>query len=231
MVKIQGGGYGSVFELLDAKSFAALLRRGEKTPEEIAGMSVRLLQLIHSREVQSDILPDMKAIALDWAAFLQSHLPKETAEKLYALISAVPAANNLLHGDYHIKNIMLQDGESLLIDMDTLCHGHPIFELGSMYNAYAGFGLVRPERVEEFMGLPYDTCRQLWRSSLALYLGSQDEKIINETEEKARIIGLTRLMRREILRDGMNREEGRQMIEACRAALEEMVSHTDTLVF
>ena len=34
VVRIQGGGYGSVFELLNATSFAKLLIRGEKTTDE-----------------------------------------------------------------------------------------------------------------------------------------------------------------------------------------------------
>ena len=71
-------------------------------------------------------------------------MPKDRFEKLISLISAVPEDIHLMHGDYHVKNVMLQNGESLLIDMDTLCSGNPIFELASMYNAYVGFGLVEP---------------------------------------------------------------------------------------
>lgn len=44
-------------------------------------------------------------------------------------------------------------------------------------------------------------------------------------------IGLTRLMRREIRRDGLSREDGRRMIEACRDNLVELLPGVDTLVF
>ena len=231
VVRIQGGGYGSVFELLNATSFAKLLIRGEKTTDEVAEMSVKLLKLIHSKEIKSDTLPDMKAVALNWAEYLKDHLPAESYGKLYALIEAVPEDTHLMHGDYHVKNTMLQNGESLLIDMDTLCHGHPIFELASMYNAYVGFGLVDPERSMAFLGLPADTCARLWRRSLELYLGTEDEATVNAVEEKAIIVGLTRLMRRELRRDGLNREDGRKMIEACRAKLLALLPRVDTLVF
>lgn len=231
VVRIEGGGYGSVFELLNATSCARLLIRGEKTPDEVAEISVRLLKLIHSKQVRSEILPDMKAVALDWACFLKDYLPAEQFEKLYSLIDAVPEDAHLMHGDYHIKNVMLQNGESLLIDMDTLCHGHPIFELASMYNAYVGFGLVDPEVVTAFLGIPAETCAAFWRRSLALYLDTADEGRLNEVEAKAKIIGLTRLMRREIRRGGLNREDGRKLIEACRSALAELLPGTDSLVF
>ena len=231
VVRIEGGGYGSVFELLNATSYAKLLIRGEKTPDEVAEMSVRLLKLIHSKQVRSGILPDMKAVALDWACFLKDYLAEEQFEKLYSLIGAVPEDAHLMHGDYHVKNVMLQNGESLLIDMDTLCHGHPIFELASMYNSYVGFGLVAPERLEAFLGIPCETCFAFWRRSLKLYLDTADERRVDEVEAKAKIIGLTRLMRREIRRNGLNREDGRKMIEACRSALTELLPGTDSLVF
>ena len=231
VVRIEGGGYGSVFELLNAKSFAKLLISGEKSLDEAAGMSIELLKLIHSREVQSEILPDMKAVALDWAEFLKDYLQKEHYEKLHELIAAVPEDAHLMHGDYHVKNIEYQNGEYLLIDMDTLCHGHPIFELASMYNAYVGFGIVDPKANEGFLGIPAETCHALWRKSLQLYLGTRDDAVTDAVEAKAKIIGLTRLMRREIRRDGMNREDGRKMIEACRAGLEELLPRTDSLTF
>ena len=231
VVRIEGGGYGSVFEMLNAVSYAELIIRGEKTPEEAAEMSVRLLKQIHACEAHSEILPDMKDVALDWADFLKDYLPGEQSEKLTALIDAVPEDAHLLHGDYHVKNIMLQNGESLLIDMDTLSHGHPIFELASMYNAYVGFGLVNPEKSVRFMGISRDACIRFWRRSLALYLDTDDERRLNEVEDKAKILGLTRLMRREIRREGFNREEGRQMIEACRASLAELLPRADTLLF
>ena len=230
VVRIAGGGYGSVFELLNAKSFAKLLIQGEKKPEEVAEMSIELLKLIHSREVKSEILPDMKAVALDWADFLKDYLPAEQYQKLHALIDAVPEDEHLIHGDYHVKNIMLQDGEKLLIDMDTLCHGHPIFELASMYNAYVGFGLVDPQKLIDFLGIPQDTCREFWRRSLELYLGTTDAAAVDAAEAKAKIIGMTRLIRREIRRNGLNREDGRKLIGACRAELAKLLPQVDTLM-
>ncbi len=231
VVRIEGGGYGSVFELLNAMSFAKLLVRGEKSLDEVAKMSIDLLKLMHSKVVHSDSLPDMRAVALGWADFLKDYLPAEQYEKLHALIAAVPEDDHLMHGDYHIKNIEYQNGECLLIDMDTLCHGHPIFELASMYNAYVGFALVDPEVCMRFLGLPAETCRAFWRKSLELYLDTQDPGAVDAVEAKAKIVGLTRLMRREIRRDGLNREDGRRLIEACRTNLVQLLGRVDSLVF
>ena len=231
VVKIEGGGYGSVFELLNATSFSKLLIRGEKTVDEIAKMSIDLLKTIHSTEVDPDSMPDMRQVALGWARFLKDYLPKDEYDKLYSLIEAVPEDDHMLHGDYHIKNVMLQNGESLLIDMDTLCHGHPVFELASMYNAYVGYSELDHANMMEFQGIAYETAGELWRKSLSLYLGDADEEKLKSVEEKAMIVGYTRIMRREIRRNGFDTEKGRAVIENARRHLCELLPKVDTLTF
>ncbi|MBR4392900.1 MAG: anti-sigma factor antagonist [Oscillospiraceae bacterium] len=231
VVRMEGGGYGSVFELLNATSFAKLLISGEKTVDEVVKMSVDLLKLIHSTVVKPDSMPDMKAVALDWADFLKDYLPAEQYEKLHALVAAVPDDDHMMHGDYHIKNVMLQNGECLLIDMDTLCHGHPIFELASMYNAYCGYSETDHSISQSFLGIPHETAVEFWDKSLRLYLDGADEETVKAVEEKAMIIGYTRIMRRSIRRNGLNTEAGRIEIENCRKHLAELLPRVDTLVF
>lgn len=226
-----GEGYGSVFELLNATSFAKLLINGEKSVDEVAKMSVELLKQIHGTEVKPDSMPDMKLVALDWADFLKDYLPADQYEKLHGLIAAVPEDHHMMHGDYHIKNVMLQNGESLLIDMDTLCYGHPIFELASMFNAYVGYGETDPTVTPNFLGISQETAREFWKKSLSLYLDGAEEAVVNEVEEKAMIVGYTRIMRRRIRRNGFDTEAGRAEIENCRAHLADLLARVDTLLF
>ena len=231
VVRIEGGGYGSVFELLNATSFAKLIINNEKSVDEVCKMSVDLLKLIHSTVVKPDSMPDMKAVALDWAEFLKDYLPQDQYEKLHSLVAAVPEDNHMMHGDYHIKNVMLQDGESLLIDMDTLCYGHPIFELASMFNAYCGYSELDPQIVQDFLGIPSETAHEIWDKSLRLYLDGADEETIKAVEDKAKIVGYTRIMRRRIRRNGLNEEFGKREIENCAKHLEDLLGRVDTLVF
>ena len=231
VVRIESGGLGSVYELLNATSYTKLLIKGEKTLDEVAEMSIKMLKLIHSKVVKSGSMPDMKAVALNWADFLKDYLPENLYTKLHALIDAVPVDMHMMHGDYHIKNVMLQNGESLLIDMDTLCHGHPIFELASMYNAYEGYSVLDHSNVTDFLGISYETAVAFWRKSLELYLGTKDETVLNEVENKAKIIGYTRIMRRRIRRHGFETEAGKAEIENCRKVLEDLLPKTDTLLF
>ena len=232
VVRIAGGGYGSVFELLNATSFAHLLARGEMGVEEIAARSVDLLKLIHGTAVKKDSVPDMKAVALHWADELDGFLEPELLTKLRGLIEAVPDDDHMLHGDYHVKNVMFQNGESLLIDMDTICHGHPIFELGSMFNAYVGFLETDHDIAQRFLGIPFETATALWDRELHLYLDGADEAKVREVENKARLIGHTRILRRQLRRmDRDDPEAARAVVENSHRHLRELIPITESLTF
>lgn len=50
-------------------------------------------------------------------------------EYLYKFLDLVPDANNCIHGDLNVNNIMVENGECLLIDMGELGTGTPMFDL------------------------------------------------------------------------------------------------------
>ena len=220
VVKV-GDGYGSVFELLNAKSFAKLIDENPDDIDHYVEIYIDLLNKIHSTEVPEGDMPSMKEIALGWATFLVDYLPEGYGEKLVAMIENIPESNRMMHGDYHIKNVMMQNDEALLIDMDTICVGDPIFELASMFNAYVGFGSCVASNVEDFIGLPYQTTNYIWEKSLELYCKDKTEEEKNEMKAKAELIGYARILRRTIRRD-----KDQDLIDFCK---NQIVSDLDYL--
>ena len=230
VVKV-GDVYGSVFELLNAKTFAKLIQEDYDSLDEVVAMSVELLKKIHSTEVKPGSMPDMKVVVTGWADFLKEYLPEEDYTKLHALVEAVPYDLHMIHGDYHLKNIMLQNGEVLLIDMDTLCHGHPVFEFASIFNAYQGYSEMNHQNMMDFLGIPYEMGGKIWDKTIHLYFEGKTEEEIQEIADKAKLVGYTRIMRRTIRRNGFNTELGRAEIENCRKRIHELTQKLDTLTF
>ena len=230
VVKV-GKGYGSVFELLNATSFAKLIIKDPNKIDDVIKMSVDLLKKIHSTEVKPGAMPEMKDVALDWAAFLKDYLPEEYANKLYRLVDEVPQDFHMLHGDYHIKNVMLQNDEVLLIDMDTLCVGHPVFEFASIFNAYQGYSELDHKNIENFLGITFEQGKHIWDDTLRLYFDDKTPEEIEEIANKAKILGYVRNMRRTIRRNGLEDEEGRAKIENCKNRIIELLDKTDSLTF
>ncbi|MBR3128954.1 MAG: ATP-binding protein [Clostridia bacterium] len=230
IVKV-GDSYGSVFELLNAQSFAKILAKQPEKFDWCVKEYADMLKKIHGTEVPEGKLPDMKETALSWARFVSDYLPEEAGKKLIALIEAVPHDNHMIHGDYHTKNLELQNDEVLLIDMDTLAMGYPIFELGSMFNAYIGFSEVDEDTVLRFQGYDFETAKAFWHRTLAAYLGTTCETKIREVENKARVVGYTRLIRRGIRRGEAETERGRTEIALWTRELLELLETVDTLTF
>ena len=76
-----------------------------------------------------------------------------------------------------------------------------------------------------------DTPDAVWRKALEAYLGTSSETKICEVEDKARIIGYTRMIRRSIRRKGLESEKGRAEIALWKQELLELLDRTDTLLF
>ncbi|MBE6724431.1 MAG: STAS domain-containing protein [Ruminococcaceae bacterium] len=230
VVKV-GDSYGSVFELLNARSFSKIIASEPDKMDWCVKEYVDMLKRIHDTKVPEGKLPDMRETVLSWAAFMKDYLPEEAGNKLLSLVEAVPRDDHMIHGDYHTKNLELQDDEVLLIDMDTLAVGHPVFELASMYNAFIGFSEQDHSHILKFQGFDFETASAFWHKSLAAYLGTNSEAKIREVEDKARVIGYTRMIRRSIRRKGLETEDGRREIDFWKAELLELLGQVDSLLF
>ena len=231
IVRINNG-YGAVYELLDACSIAQILQKNPEKIDECVKLSTDLLKTIHSTEISpDDEIPDMKKGVLEWVNFLSDYLPSDLCLRLDALVRGIPDDNHMLHADYHIKNVMIRDGEAFLIDMDTLAHGHPVFELAFMYNAYRGFSELSEEEGASFLNLPIELASTFWKKQLSTYLGTDNPETLKDVEDKARLVGYIRLMRYAIRRLGLDTEEGRKQAKYVENRILELIARLDTLVF
>lgn len=225
VVKVKDS-YGSVFELLNAKSFASIMINEPEKMDWCVKEYTDMLKKIHSTVVPTDELPNMKETVLQFAEFIKPHLPEEAGNKLIQLIQNVPEDNHMIHGDYHTKNIVLMQDEVLIIDMDTLSYGNPIFELGFMFNAFRGFTERDPKVIEEFQGFSAETGKKFWHKVLSAYLETKNETKIQEVENKAKIIGYTRLLRHFI-----QHSESQEDIDFRKERLIQLLQEVDTLCF
>ncbi len=224
-----GNCYGTVFELLNAKSLAACIANDPEHIDHYIDLYVDLLKKIHSTVVKDGDMPDMKELALSWVGIAKTYLDEDSGNKLEALVQAVPKCNNVIHGDYHLKNVMIQNDEALLIDMDTLCVGNPVFEFGSVFNAYIGFHAQDLQHAGEFLGITADTSFEVWHKTLVKYFGTTDEKKLEAIAKKAKVIGYIRLLQRAVRRTLHNGEDHSASIVFYKKELTKLVNEVDSL--
>ena len=229
VVKV-GDCYGSVFELLNAKSFDELMIEDAGNLDFVVKKSVEIVKILHSTDAPPS-LPSQKNIALEWVLQVKGYFDEKDYTKLKSLIQSLPDKKTMLHGDFHIKNIMQQNEDTLLIDLDTLSYGHPILEFAFMFNAYKGFGVVDKRVIENFLGFSAETAYQLWRKTLEQYFETTNQDKLDEIELKASVIGYLRVMRREITKGRHHTPEGSATVNACKEMLLSLLPQCDTLEF
>ena len=222
--------YGSVFEMLDAKSFAELLNEGESI-NKLVKQSVQILNQIHGTENLNDDLPNKKDEAIKWAKECKKVLPKDIGNKLLNMIEEIPYRKTIVHGDFHVKNIMHLETENLLIDMETISEGHPIFEFACSYSIYEGFECLDPKNPEKFLGISQEMCRKFINLTYKYYFYEKEDSEVEEIERKAKILCYTRLLRRQIKHFGLENKEAKPSIDFCINYLIENVPKVDNLYY
>ena len=222
--------YGSVFEMLEAKSYAELLREGQDI-NKLVKESVNVLKQIHNTNNSIYELPNKNKEAINWAKYCNEYLPNEIGKRLIKMFKEIPNKDTIIHGDFHIKNLMHSKDETLLIDMETISTGHPILELACSYSVYEGFECLDPKNPEKFLGIPKKQCREFINLTLKYYFDKINNNDIENIKSMIKIICYTRLLRRQIKHYGIDNKKHKKSIDFCKNYLIENVPKIDKLYF
>lgn len=176
IVKV-GDKFGVRFEMLDCMSLKNAFVKHPEQYESLLNRYVNLLKKINTTECFDPIIPDVKKFYLQKVKEIRPYLEEKDADKCLELIDSIPDTMTFVHGDCHFKNIMVQGDDLLLIDMDTLSRGHPIFELAALRAPYIAFEEDDPGNNEKFLGVDAVFSMKLYNDIIRLYFGKEDQSI------------------------------------------------------
>ena len=168
---------GVRFEMLDCMSLKNAFIKYPEKYDELLNKYVDLLKKINTTECFDPSVPSIKKFFIEKVEAIKHLLDEVHYEKLLGLMKSVPERSTFVHGDCHFKNIMVQGEDFLLIDMDTLSVGHPIFELANLRCPYVAFEEDAPGNCEQFFGMKAEYCVKLYDDIVRLYFGKEDEII------------------------------------------------------
>ncbi len=193
IVKI-GNTFGSVFELLKAKTFNDLIKEKPSEADETIRKYTELIKQVHSISLAPGTLPSAKAEYLKKLDNIHPLLSDELYERMKEFYDSLPEDDHVIHGDLQMKNIMLSGDEPMLIDMDTLSQGLPIFDLGGIYLAYIAFVEDDPENCKRFFGIDKEMADRIFYGVMDNYYRGISEQEKKEILEKVKIIGYTNFL-------------------------------------
>lgn len=140
-----GDRLGAMYEMLDATSLTHEIVTRPDEREKLVDAYIAFIKKIHGIIPQAKdlpkgmTLPRHKEMFLGWASDLEEALGRETVDRLRRIIGEIPKKNTLLHGDLHPSNIMDVRGELILIDLDGIGLGDPVFDLANIAVVLDGF--------------------------------------------------------------------------------------------
>lgn len=224
-----GDRYGSVFELLKAKSFNDLVIENPSDTDKVVQRWSDLLKQVHATEMEAGELPSCRARFLDYLDVIAPYLESGQLSRLKELLSGLPDSLNVVHGDYQMKNVMLSGDEPMLIDMDTLAVGHPVFDFAGLYATYQEFEEDSPGNSMQFLGIPFETSTHIWNKLLDDYFGPVGEEKMKHVTDSIRIVAAVRFLFILAVSDLKNGETGARRIAHTREHLDELLARVRDL--
>ena len=112
---------------------------------------------------------------------------QDEAEVLKDIVNSMADGETLVHGDLHPGNIMINDGELMLIDMGGLTRGVPIYDLASIYRDLMVGSKSSPETTARSIGMAPELCIEVGQKFFAMYTGITDP---SQLEQYLKMIGL-----------------------------------------
>lgn len=171
-----GDRFGIVVEYVRGLSLGVHATLGSYSAREAGEVLGEMALRMHRAHMHAG--SSMRTTYLELAQRVTPFVPEAQAQRLIALIQAVPDCDTLLHGDIHLGNVIINKSGAHLIDMDTLGFGHPVFDLASIKShIFTGLPQKLPEislsRAQALRG-----AKMMWESALRHYLVGYDEDAI-----------------------------------------------------
>ena len=222
MVRV-GEGYGSVFEMLHAKTYNDLIIEEPDNADEIIESYVNFLKLVHETKMEKDRLPSAKNIFLEILYNVKDYFNDDLYGRIKDFIEKIPDMENVVHGDFQMKNVMLSDGEPMLIDMDTLSVGHPIFDLQGLYVTYKLFKEDEPDNTLNFLGISSEMADHIWDRIIEIYFKDRDASEVEAIQNDIICLACVRFLNILTTSDLKNGELGERRINRSVSTLEKLL--------
>lgn len=188
------GRRGVIFEQMNAGSLRDAVRDNPERIGEYIEQYTELLKQLHAAEDGEHRLTDVREPVRRAPELLAEYFTPAERERLQALLDSIPPCDGIIHGDCHVKNIMLHNGELLLIDLDTLSRGYPVVELGNIYYTYTCFEELWPGNTEEFIGITAAQGKALRDGVLEGYFRGVSPEDFAADLDRVRLIGWLRML-------------------------------------
>lgn len=203
--------FGTVYELLDAQDFIAVMAQDKEHLYDNVRKFAREIKKMHTVEVDTSKFSSAKQTSLERLPSLEGVVcTSEEVAKLRRIYELIPDCTTFVHGDCHPGNVMVQNGEFVFVDLASSGYGHPIFDMMAMCMIFQF--AARQEKTRKTS--PYtchftmQECLSIFDTFVRAYLDTDDEELLSKAKRQIAGFAATRLLFVAIAVPGLVSPEG-----------------------
>ena len=175
---------GVVFEMLKSDTLGHAMRDNPDKLEEYVDKYVALAKTLHTTHVPAGSFTRIQEVMHGKAGNLGQWCSPEEIDLLDSIIDDIPEADTVTHNDLHPGNIMLQDGELVLIDMPEVTMGPPICDLVAIFRDMISAPQNQPDAIEYSVGMGAELIQKAGNLFFMKYTGISDPAALGEYYKK-----------------------------------------------
>ena len=165
-----GDCYGVMYELMEADNLADIILNHPEEEDRYIKKYAELAKMMHSTQEKSNTIQPASQIFRSTMGAMDKWMTEEEIRRYDSYIDLIPERLTLIHGDFHVKNVLVCDGELEMIDMGDISQGHPLVELGCVYCSHAVFA-------ERVIGMSREKAMEVWDKFCGYYFGEIKEDV------------------------------------------------------
>ena len=178
MVDCGDGKRGVVYETIKSRTLGETIQSNPERIEELTEMYIEQLNQLHAVHTDNPAFGNAKENYRKQVEAASKFLTEEEGKMLEQILEVLPEGDRLVHCDAHPKNIMIQNGDMLWIDMEGMSVGHPIYDLISI--AVVLNGMRTDEMTIGICGMDIQTVRKLKDCFIRKYFKTEDPEMIQK---------------------------------------------------
>ena len=184
-----GDRYGVIYEAMNSDTLGHAIANEPERRDEYIMKYAQLAKQLHTTTIEDGSVASLKDLLMKRAEdpMLKEFCTQEEIDTLKAIVVAMKVCDTLVHGDLHPGNIMLDNGELMLIDMGDLTRGVPIYDIASIYRDLLVGSKSSPETTAQSIGMSPELCIEVGQKFLAMYSGITDPA---QLEQYIKMVGL-----------------------------------------
>lgn len=171
--------YGIIFEMVKADVISRKFMNEPENYDTYANKYAELFKEIHKVSLAGKGLPSTSQIYLSYVDRLEGWYDDKELERLRWFIQQIPEKDTMVHGDFHTNNVMVQGDELLIIDMEEISYGNPIYDLAASYFVHVVNARRYPDRVMRYLNVTAEVAIDLWNVIMRHYFNTEDQEAIN----------------------------------------------------